>query len=366
MEGGVVAGAGVDGEWGKALRRDEFDFDFAPFAVALDGFWVVAEDVLVAEFGGDFDGDVAHFGDVVDAEEAAAGFVADFVEEDGAHALFVGGGVGVEDADGVDLDVGLADLGADLGLGVAGAVVAAVGDDEEGLALVAGLFHFVDAVVDGVEEGGAMAGADGGEAGFDLVDGAGEVFNELGTVVEADDEELVLGVGGLHELEDGVAGADELGGHGAGEIHDDADGDGGVFAGESLDFLLGVVFVDEKVVLLEAGDEAVHGIGDGDGDEDEVDVHADQGAGADFGGVGAGEGGGLSAGGRACLRGGGGGRGDVNFVEWVVLGARGEGREQSGGEKIGDEPRYAESRADGRRWREADGWRKERGHNSTL
>jgi len=34
-------------------------------------------------------------------------------------------------------------------------------------------------------------------------------------------------------------------------------------------------FVDEEVVLFEAGHEAVHGVGNGDRDEDQVDIHAD-------------------------------------------------------------------------------------------
>ena len=126
----------------------------------------------------------------------------------GAGALFGGGGVGVEDADGVDLDVGLADLGANFAFGVAGTVVAAVGDDEEGLALVARILHLFHAVIDGVEQRGAMAAAHGGQAGLDVFDGAGEVFDQLRPVVEADDEEFVFGVGGLDELEDGLAGAD--------------------------------------------------------------------------------------------------------------------------------------------------------------
>ena len=60
----------------------------------------------------------------------------------GAGALLGRGGIGIEDADGVDFDVGLADLGADFALGVAGTVVAAVGDHQQGLALVAASFIF--------------------------------------------------------------------------------------------------------------------------------------------------------------------------------------------------------------------------------
>ena len=143
-----------------------------------------------------------------------------------------------------------------------------------------------------------MAGVDGLQASLDVFDRAGEVFDQLGPVVEANDEEFILGVCGLHELNNGVAGTDELGDHGTGEIHDDTDGDGSIFCGEGTELLQGVIFVDEEVVLFEAGNETVHGVGDGDGDQDEVDIHCDAGAGGHFEGVGAGDGSGFCSGGR--------------------------------------------------------------------
>src|SRR6185437_16415270 len=190
--------------------------------------------------------------------------LAKLVEEQGAGAFLGRGGVWVEDAHGVDFHVGLAHLGADLALGIAGAVVAAVGDDEEGLALVAGVFHLGHAVVYGVQQGGAVSAANGGEAGLDVLGGTGEVLDQLGAVVEPDDKELVLGIGRFDELQDGFLGPDQLGGHGAGKIEDDANGDGCVFGGEGFDPLLAVILKDFEIFLLEAGDEAVHGVRNGD------------------------------------------------------------------------------------------------------
>src|SRR5207245_1091441 len=109
-------------------------------------------------------------------------------------AFFGSGGVGVEDADGINLHVGLPNLCADLALGVAGAVVAAVGDDEQGLALVAGIFHLGHTIIDSVEQGGPMSAAYCGQARGYVFSGRGEVLNELGAIVESDDEELVLRV----------------------------------------------------------------------------------------------------------------------------------------------------------------------------
>ena len=44
----------------QTLWRIELNFDLAPMAVLDLVVWTVAEHILVAKFGGDFDGDVAH------------------------------------------------------------------------------------------------------------------------------------------------------------------------------------------------------------------------------------------------------------------------------------------------------------------
>jgi hypothetical protein len=51
-----------------------------------------------------------------------------------------------------------------------------------------------------------------------------------------------------------------------------------------------IVLQDEEVLFLEAGDEAIHGIGDGKRDEDEVGVDAELYAGAERGAGGEGDG----------------------------------------------------------------------------
>src|SRR6202044_892404 len=96
--------------------------------------------------------------EIIDTEEAAASVVTDVIQEERAIALFEGRSFGVEDANGVDLDIGFLDGGADLIFCVAAVIVAAVGNDEEGFALVFCLLHLFEAEVDGIEQGGAMAG----------------------------------------------------------------------------------------------------------------------------------------------------------------------------------------------------------------
>src|SRR5271168_5648295 len=117
-------------------RRNQPHLQFTPVPVVLHLRRAVTNHILVAELGADTTGDISHVAHFRDAEHASAGHLADVVEEDGAGLLLDGGGVGVEDADGVNLDVALTDDAAEFVFGVAAAVVAAVGDDEQRLALV--------------------------------------------------------------------------------------------------------------------------------------------------------------------------------------------------------------------------------------
>ena len=110
------------------------------------------------------------------------------------------------------------------------------------------------------------------------------------------------------------AGADQLRAHGAGEVEDDADRDRRIFAGEGADLLLAVVLEDLEVLLFEAGDQPVHGIGDRDRNQHHVHVHADAGAGMELQGAGAGCGRRLGSGGRSRGRRGGRRRRHVRLV----------------------------------------------------
>ena len=62
------------------------------------------------------------------------------------------------DPDRIDLDVRFAHQVLDFALGVAAAVVAAVGDDQQRLARVVGLLHLVHGQVNAVQQRGAALG----------------------------------------------------------------------------------------------------------------------------------------------------------------------------------------------------------------
>ena len=85
----------------------------------------------------------------------------------------------------------------------------------------------------------------------------GERHHELGTVVELNQKELVLGVGGLEELGRRQAGFVQFFAHGTAGVEDQPNGKRSVKAGEISDFLLDFVFEETKVFLFHPGDELV-------------------------------------------------------------------------------------------------------------
>src|SRR5271165_586529 len=122
----IVARACMDSQRRQTLRWIQFHLYFTPLAVAVQVLGRVPDDILVAQLGGDLLGDIAHLAQVVDPEHAPARLFAKIVEQQRAGTLFGRGRIGVEDADRINLHIGLAHLRLDLALRVARPVVAAV------------------------------------------------------------------------------------------------------------------------------------------------------------------------------------------------------------------------------------------------
>ena len=172
--------------------------------------------------------------------------------------------------------------------------------------------------VDGVEEKGAagisVAGDGAGSgAGVDLrgVDGAfdfagavGVVGEEVDVNVEGDEEGFVFGGEDVfEELGSGLLLEGEDVDLAAAGVEEDADGEGEIFfLGKVLGLLEDLVLEDAAVVFVEVGDEAAL-VADGEVDVDEVDVDFEGLGVADVDGLGLGlAGGGRTAGGGGLLR----------------------------------------------------------------
>jgi hypothetical protein len=104
------------------------------------------------------------------------------------------------------------------------------------------------------------------------LDIVGERTEELGTLVEADEKELILWIGCLEKLDGSLLGFPELVCHATAEIQDDADGDRYVFGREIHDLLLDLVFEDAKVLGLKARHETIIRVGYGNVYERQIHV----------------------------------------------------------------------------------------------
>src|ERR1017187_3165633 len=266
-------------------RLHQLDIHMAVFSVALLVGRGIAKHVLIPELDSDFGGNIRQLIGVFDLVLAASGLVGHLAQQGRPVALLGGPAArtdGFVDSDGIDLDVGFFHQVTKFPFGVAAAVVAAVGDDQNRLARVPCLLHFMQAQVDGVQQGGHAFGLAETEAALDVPRAVGESLCQFGCVVELYQVELVFGIGGLQELGDGLAGLGELLAHTAGTIEQNTNGKGGVFARKLGNELLLLVLEDFEILLFKAGDKAVQGIGNGDRNENQINIRTDVAFGQDL------------------------------------------------------------------------------------
>src|SRR5271167_1210031 len=120
-------------------------------------------------------------------------------------------------------------------------VVAAVAHDNQGLFLAMSETQMVEALGDGVIEGGSPASGNGRDFFLEIVCAVGERFSaedlEPDIIVEVDDEHFVLRIAGMSEGENGSGDLYEFGTHAAAVVDDQANGDGSVFLLEESELL---------------------------------------------------------------------------------------------------------------------------------
>src|ERR1035441_2767825 len=270
-------------EWPQqrhAVRLHQPDLDPSILAVAAQILWRVAEDVLVAQLDANFRRHVGQLIEIVDLILPSSGLLGDFGEQRGSGSLFRRAGAhsgGFVNPDGVNLYVGFLYQGLDLRLAIAAAVIASVGDQQQRLARVLGLFHFMHCQVDRVQQRGSALGLGKGELVLDLLQVAREGLNQVGRIVELHQEELVLRIGQLEKLRHCQSRFVELVAHAAAAIEDHAHRERRVLAGELSDLLRLLIFRQFEVLLFESGDKAVHGVGDRDRNQYQRAVHTDVG-----------------------------------------------------------------------------------------
>src|ERR1035438_3358617 len=176
----------------------QLDLDPPVFAIPFQVLWRVADNVLVAQFDADLLRDIGEFVEVLHREVPSACLFRDFAQQAGARQLLRGpaaSGRRLENADGVDLDVRFAHQVLNFRFGVAAVVVAAVGDDQQGLAGILGLLHLMQAQVHGVQQRRSEEHTSELQSVLNLFQAGSEFDYQIGAVVKLHQEKLVFGIG---------------------------------------------------------------------------------------------------------------------------------------------------------------------------
>src|SRR5712691_10803857 len=281
LRGSIITGPEHGPELRQARGFHQLHLDAAVLPVAHRIFGTISKHVLVAQFNPDFRRDIGKLGQVVDGKSAATSLLSQFIQ----HAWTVHlldrpapGSDGLENSDGVNLDVRLAHGVSYLCLGVAAGVVASIGDDQQRLARVLPLFHHAHRHVDAIQQRRAALGLRERQPILDFLGLFRESLHQLRPVAEFDQEELVLRVRRLHKLRDRLPRFLQLGPHAAAGVEHDPHRQRGILARKLGDLLLNLVFVQFEIFFVQARHEPAHGVGDRHRDQDQCGIDANIGA----------------------------------------------------------------------------------------
>src|SRR5579864_7149014 len=155
LRGSIISGSEHRSELRQARGFHQLHLDAAVLAVAYCIFRTISQHIFVTQFDPDFRRDIGKLGQVVHGKSSAAGLLGQLIEQARAVHFFERPAPcshGLENPDGINLDVRFANGVPYFRLGVAAGVVAAIGDDQQRLARVLPLFHLAHRHVDAVEQ----------------------------------------------------------------------------------------------------------------------------------------------------------------------------------------------------------------------
>jgi hypothetical protein len=274
--GGVVAVA----PGGVERGGDFYDYFVVAAVVAVfEGF--VVEQVLAVEGEADGLGGIGKLGAALDEPGMAAGFFGEGSQQVGTAFQLGDGSTGVDGVDkshGVNADAGFAHGATDVGVGVAAAVVAAVGDDEQGFAGGVNISHAGETVMHGVEERGLAAGVGPGRVGQNIGRGGRQIGDQARMLIEFEEAIAIVIVCEVEELLEGRAEKGAFTAHAGADIGEDANLRRGVFGGDGVDGLFDTILIDAETAGGKVHDRAIRGVGDGHRDFDERSADTQVGA----------------------------------------------------------------------------------------
>src|SRR5579859_6791191 len=281
LRGSIISGPEHGPELRQASGFLEPHLDAAVLPVAYRIFGTVSQHVLVAQLDPDLCRDIGKLRQVVHGESPAAGLLGQLVQQARAVHFLERPAAGadlLENPDGINLNIGLADGVPYLRLGVAARVVTPIGDDQQSFARVLPLFHLAHPHVDAIQQRRAALGLRERQPVLDFLGLLRESLHQLRPIVEFDQEELVLGVRGLHKLRDRLPRFLQFRAHAAAGIEHDSHRQGGIFARKLGDLLLHLVFQQFEILFVQARHEPAHGVGDRHRDQHQRGIHANIGA----------------------------------------------------------------------------------------
>src|SRR5262245_52101161 len=174
-----------------------------------------------------------------------------------------------DNPDAVNLHAGFLEQFAQFAVGVARGVVLTVRDQEYRVAAVAALLDLLDPEIGGVVERRLPLRIDQRELIGQRV-AVGELGQQVGALIEPDQEEVVVAVRGLDEGLQRVPGAVELAFHAPRNVEDNPQIDRRVVIAEEGDLLLDLVFVDLEVLSVQSGHQSVISVGHSDRQRDQI------------------------------------------------------------------------------------------------
>src|SRR5262245_6923739 len=259
-----------EGCW-PPFRWFNIHLDLMPLAVALHVGRIVADAVLMPEFERDAGRGVFQLRARSREKSFAAGGLRYLlkdrlplhVQRPACPAAYF------DNPDAVNLHAGFLEQLAQFAVGVARGVVLTVRDQEYRVAAVTALLDLLDPQIRRVINRRLPLRIDQRELIGQRV-AVGELGQQVGALIERDQEKVVVTVGGLDEGLQRLLGAVDLAFHAPRNVEHDTQVDRRVVIAEEGDLLLDLVFVDLEVLSVQSGHQPVISVGHRDRQRDQI------------------------------------------------------------------------------------------------
>jgi hypothetical protein len=203
---------------------------------------------------------------MLNSEHASAGKFCNVGQQRGAVQFFcraISITKRIIEANGIELGIGFLDQPLDIVLVVPTMIIPPIREYEQGTFSVVCTPHLTESQVDSVQEGSPALWSSQHHPALKIFNAVSKGTGQFGPLIKADQEEFILRVGSLEEFESSLPGLVDFVGHAAAEIENHADRYGNILGGERDYFLLGIVFKDAEIVLVEARDQPIERVGYG-------------------------------------------------------------------------------------------------------